>query len=154
MDQNFQIDDLDKKILKKLISDARTPYLEIARDSGVSGAAIHQRIQRLFDAGVVNGSEFILNAQKLRYCTCSFIGIFLEKASLYNEVVEQLTKIPEIVECHYTTGNYAIFVKVFAKNNDHLRVILAEKLQSIKGISSTETFISLQERFKRQLPLD
>jgi len=147
------IDDLDKKILSLITKNARIPYLEVARECNVSGAAIHQRIQKLTKLGVVTGSEFILSPKKIGYTTCAFMGIFLEKASLYENVVKQLREIPEIVECHYTTGNYSIFVKLQTKTNEHLKDILSNKLQAIDGILRTETFISLEERFKRQLPV-
>lgn len=151
---DYQLDDLDKKILSLITKDARTPFLEVARECNVSGAAIHQRIQRLQKLGVIVGSEYKLNPLTIGYHTCAYIGIFLETASLYEGVVKELNKIPEVVECHYTTGNYSVFIKIFAKNNDHLKNILVDKLQAIPGISRTETFISLEERFKRQLPID
>jgi Lrp/AsnC family transcriptional regulator for asnA, asnC and gidA len=103
--------------------------------------------------GVITSAEFVLDPNKVGYHTCAYIGIFLEKASLYKDVARQLEQIPEIVECHYTTGNYSVFIKIYAKNNDHLRKILTENLQAISGISRTETFISLEETFKRQLPV-
>ncbi len=151
---DYQLDDLDKKILSLITKDARTPFLEVARECNVSGAAIHQRIQRLQKTGVIVGSEYKLNPLTIGYNTCAYIGIFLETASLYEGVVKELNKIPEVVECHYTTGNYSVFIKIFARNNDHLKNILVDKLQAIPGISRTETFISLEERFKRQLPID
>jgi len=153
MAPNYQLDGLDRKILSMITRNARIPFLEVARECGVSGAAIHQRVHKLQEIGVVSGSEFILDPQRVGYQTCAFIGIFLEKASMYGRVVEELGTIPEIVECHYTTGNYAIFIKLYTRNNDHLRQILVERLQAIAGISSTETFISLEERFRRQPPL-
>ena len=150
---NFQIDSLDRKILAIIKSNARTPFLEVGRACDVSGAAVHQRVHRLMKEGVIMGAEFILDPQKVGYHTCSYIGVFLEKASLYKDVAKQLEQIPEIVECHYTTGNYSIFIKIYAKNNEHLRSILTDQLQSIGGIVRTETFISLEENFKRQLPV-
>ncbi len=154
MDKNLQIDSLDKKILSMVLKDARIPFLEIARECNVSGAAIHQRMQKLTKMGIISGSEYVVDPQKIGYHTCAYMGIYLDKASLYPEVVKELERIPEIVECHYTTGGYSIFVKIYAKNNEHLKIILVDKLQAIKGISRTETFISLEERFKRQLPVD
>ncbi len=154
MEANFQLDELDKKILALVSKNARIPYLEVARACSVSGAAIHQRMQRLIDAQVITGSEFILSPQKIGYHTCAYIGIFLERASMYDHIVEQLSLIPEIVECHYTTGDYAIFIKVYTKNNQHLKRILVDKLQIIEGIARTETFVSLEERFRRQLPIE
>ncbi|PWD98120.1 Lrp/AsnC ligand binding domain-containing protein [Marinilabilia rubra] len=154
MESNLQIDSLDKKILSMITHNARIPFLEVARECKVSGAAIHQRIQRLMNMGVIKGSEFIINPSKIGYHTCAFMGIFLKKASLFDKVVKMLEEIPEVVECHYTTGEYAMFIKIFAKSNEHLKRILHDKLQNIPGISSTETIISLDESFKRQLPIE
>lgn len=154
MESNLQIDSLDKKILSMITHNARIPFLEVARECKVSGAAIHQRIQRLMNMGVIKGSEFIINPSKVGYHTCAFMGIFLKKASLFDKVVKMLEEIPEVVECHYTTGEYAMFIKVFAKSNEHLKRILHDKLQNIPGISSTETIISLDESFKRQIPIE
>ncbi|MDX9880879.1 MAG: Lrp/AsnC ligand binding domain-containing protein [Prolixibacteraceae bacterium] len=148
-----QIDELDEKILKLITKNARIPFLEVARECGVSGAAIHQRVQRLLNLGVVSGSEFIVNTQKLGYNTCAYMGIYLEKAKYHQQVVKALETIPEIVECHYTTGSYAIFIKIQTKTNKHLKKIIDEQLQEIDGIARTETFISLEMMFKRQVPI-
>ena len=153
MNSNYQIDELDKKIISLISKNARIPYLEVARACNVSGAAIHQRIQRMFDYGIISGSEFIINYRKAGYTTCAFMGVFLERASYFKSVMNALEEIPEIVECHYTTGNYSIFVKIITKDTDHLKEIIADKIQEIKGISRTESFISLDERIKRQLPI-
>ncbi len=153
MEENIQIDSLDRKILSLITENARIPYLEVARECNVSGAAIHQRIQRLTRLGIITGSEFMINPEKVGYHTCAYMGIFLESASLYSEVVKKLRDIPEIVQCHYTTGNYSIFIKVYTKNNEDLKHVLVDKLQSIPGIERTETFISLEESFSRQVPL-
>lgn len=147
------IDELDEKILRLITKNARIPFLEVARECGVSGAAIHQRVQRLLNMGVVSGSEFIVNPQKLGYSTCAYMGIHLDKAKFHAQVVEALHKIPEIVECHYTTGQYAIFVKIQTKTNKHLKQLIDEKLQEIEGIARTETFMSLEMEFKRQVPI-
>jgi Lrp/AsnC family transcriptional regulator, regulator for asnA, asnC and gidA len=153
MSIHYQIDSLDKKILALISKNARIPYLEVARECKVSGAAIHQRIQRLTEHGIITGSEFIVDPKKIGFLTCAFMGVFLEKSSYYKSVMEKLEKIPEITECHYTTGNYAIFIKIITRDNDHLKEIIADKLQEIDGIARTESFISLEERVKRQLPL-
>lgn len=153
MEDGLLIDDLDRKILSLITENARIPYLEVARECNVSGAAIHQRIQRLTRLGVITGSEFVIDPKKIGYHTCAYMGIFLESASLYPEVVRKLNDIPEIVQCHYTTGNYSIFIKVYTKNNEDLKHVLVDKLQAIPGIARTETFISLEESFNRQLPL-
>jgi len=148
-----EIDALDEKILKLITRNARIPFLEVARECGVSGAAIHQRVQRLLNIGVVSGSEFVINPQKLGYNTCAYMGIYLEKAGYHSRVVQELAKIPEIVECHYITGQYAIFIKVQTKTNKHLKKLIDEGIQAIEGISRTETFISLEMEFKRQIPV-
>ena len=147
------IDELDEKILKLITKNARTPFLEVARECGVSGAAIHQRVQRLQNIGIISGSQFVVNPEKLGYNTCAYMGIYLDKAKYHTQVAEELRKIPEIVECHYTTGQYAIFIKVQTKNNKHLKRIIDENLQEIEGIARTETFISLESDFKRQVPI-
>lgn len=147
------IDTLDEKILKLITKNARIPFLEVARECGVSGAAIHQRVQRLFNMGVVEGSEFLVNPPKLGYNTCAYMGIYLEKAKYHKNVVEALRNIPEIVECHYTTGQYAIFIKIQTKNNLHLKQIIDNEMQEIEGIARTETFMSLEMEFKRQVPI-
>ena len=151
---NVHIDSLDKKILSLITQNARIPFLEVARECKVSGAAIHQRIQRLINLGVIKGSEFIINPTSIGYDTCAYIGIFLKKASLFEKVVKMIETIPQIVECHYTTGQYAIFVKIYTKSNEHLKRILHDKIQAIAGVASTETIISLDETFKRQLPVE
>ncbi|MGD9993222.1 MAG: Lrp/AsnC ligand binding domain-containing protein [Salinivirgaceae bacterium] len=148
-----QIDELDKKILSLVSKNARIPYLEVARECNVSGAAIHQRIQRLIKMGVITGSEFIINPKSIGYSTCAYMGIYLQSAGLYNQVLKQLEQIPEIVECHYTTGEYSLFIKVVTRDNENLKDILSGSLQKIDGIERTETFISLEENFKRQFPI-
>lgn len=153
MEEALQIDNLDRKILALVTSNARIPYLEVARECNVSGAAIHQRIQRLIRLGIITGSEFIIAPKKVGYHTCAYIGIYLESAHLYPKVVEQMKEIPEITQCHYTTGVYSIFIKVYTKNNEDLKYVLVEKLQRIPGIARTETFISLEEAFNRQIPM-
>jgi len=153
MGGEYKIDKLKRKILALISKNARIPYLEVARECNVSRAAIHQRIQRLTDNGIISGSEFIINPKKIGFSTCAFMGVFLEKASYFHNVINELENIPEVIECHYTTGNYSIFVKLLTRDNDHLKEIIADKLQSIEGISRTESFISLEERIKRQLPI-
>jgi len=150
----YQIDHLDKRILSFLMKNARMPFLEIGRMCRVSGAAIHQRVQKMTDEGVITGSQILVEPPKIGYTTCAYMGIFLEKAGIHKQVVEQLKTIPEIVECHYTTGNYSLFIKIYAKNNTHLKNVLSEKLQGISGILRTETFISLEENFNRHLDLE
>ena len=154
MEENIQLDSLDRKILSFITENARIPYLEVARECNVSGAAIHQRIQRLTRLGVIIGSEFILNPKKVGFHTCAYIGVFLQTANLYPEVVKKLREIPEITQCHYTTGNYSIFIKVYTRSNEDLKNVLVEKLQSIPGVERTETFISLEAGFNRSVPIE
>ena len=147
MKSNYQIDSLDRKILSILTKNARVPFLEVAAECKVSGAAIHQRVQRLIRTGVISGSQFNIDPKKLGYNTCAFVGIFLDNAALFNNVTEKIYKITEITQCHYITGQYAMFIEL------HTREVLAEKIQSIKGVSRTETFISLNIMIDRQLPI-
>ena len=148
-----QLDELDEKILKMIIADARIAFLEVARVCNVSGAAIHQRIQKLIALGVINGSEYILDNAKIGYETCAYIGIFLKSPGQFPAVTEALKKVPEVVECHYTTGQYDLFIKIYAKNNRHLLSIIHNKLQPL-GLARTETIISFKEAFKRQIPIN
>ena len=149
---HHQIDRLDKKILQLISQDARIPFLEVARECNVSGAAIHQRIQKLRNTGIIKGSEFVIDTYKVGFQTCAYIGITLTDIKLFPHVVEELKKIAEVVECHYATGKYAMFVKIYAKDNRHLLHIILERMTPIKGIAHTETFqISLDELFHRQL---
>ena len=147
------LDDIDLKILDIITQNARIPFKDVADKVGVSRAAVHQRVNRMIDDEIITGSGYNIDPKKVEYSTCSYMGIYLEKRSLYSEVVEKLEHIPEVVECHYTTGQYAIFIKVYAKNNEHLKSILSGKIQKINGIASTETFISLEESFKRTIPV-
>lgn len=155
MDKGFQIDSIDKKILEILSENARMPFLEVARICGISGAAVHQRVQKLIDAGILSGSQFCLNPKGLGYYTCAFIGIQvnLMSTSTHEQVFQAIKKIPEIVECHHISGKYSLFVKVFTKNNEHLKKVIVERIQTIPEVTATETFISLQEGFIRQLPI-
>ncbi|WP_276388681.1 Lrp/AsnC ligand binding domain-containing protein [Eudoraea chungangensis] len=151
--QNVKIDGIDKKILRYLIQDARRPILEIARNIGISGAAIHQRLRKLEKSGLLVGSNFVINPKVLGYTTMAYIGIFLDKAMSNPSAVKQLEKIPEILECHYTTGNWSILIKVLCKDNEHLMFLLNKKIQQIEGVSRTETFISLEQQINRQISI-
>ncbi len=148
-----KIDSLDKHILEIITKNARIPFKDVAAECEVSRAAIHQRVQRLIDLGVIVGSGYHVNPKTLGYQTCTYIGIKLEKGSLYAEVVPELQKIPEIVECHFTTGPYTMMVKLYARDNEHLMQLLNGKIQSIKGVSATETLISLEQSVKREVPI-
>jgi Lrp/AsnC family transcriptional regulator for asnA, asnC and gidA len=149
----YHIDELDKKILSILTLNARIPFLEVARECDVSGAAIHQRVQRLTKMGIISGSQFNIDPKRLGFNTCAYIGVFLDNAAMFHEVSARLTQIPEIIQCHYTTGQYSMFVKVYTRDNEHLRKVLADKIQAITGIMRTETFISLEVLVDRQLPV-
>ncbi|MBR4970237.1 MAG: Lrp/AsnC ligand binding domain-containing protein [Paludibacteraceae bacterium] len=148
-----KVDDLDRDILNIITKNARIPFKDVAEECGVSRAAIHQRVQRLFDMGVIIGSGYHVNPKILGYQTCTYIGVKLEKGSMYSDVVLEFEKIPEIVECHFTTGPYTMMVKLYAKDNEHLMQLLNGKIQSIKGVSATETLICLEQGIKRELPI-
>ncbi len=148
-----QLDSMDLKILQMLADNARKPFLEIARECNVSGAAIHQRIQKLTTMGVIKGSESLIDPSAIGYETCAYIGFFLKDPSKFDEVVEKLRQIPEVVECHFTTGQYDMFIKLYARNNDHLLHIIHEDLQHL-GLARTESLISFKEVFKRQIPIE
>lgn len=135
------------------MEDARTPVLEIARSVGVSGAAIHQRLRKLEKAKLIAGSKFIINPKVLGYTTMAFVGIFLDKAMNNPDAVKQLKKIPEVLECHYTTGNWSILIKILCKDNEHLMHVLNRDIQTISGVSRTETFISLDQQLDRQIKI-
>jgi Lrp/AsnC family transcriptional regulator, regulator for asnA, asnC and gidA len=145
------LDEIDLKILDIITQNARIPFKDVAREVGISRAAVHQRVNRMIELEVITGSGYHINPNKVDFKTCSYIGIYLEKGDLFSEVAEKMKQIPEIVECHYTTGQYAIFVKVYAKDNEHLKRILNGQIQKIRGIARTETFISLEQTFKRTI---
>jgi len=149
MEQYF-LDSLDRKILKMISENARIPFLEVARECNVSGAAIHQRIQKLTKIGVIKGTQFQFEPEKMGYETCAYIGLFLKDPSSFDSVVEKLSKIPQVVECHYTTGGYDLFIKLYAKNNHDLLTIIHDKLQPL-GLARSETIISFKEAIKRQV---
>jgi Lrp/AsnC family transcriptional regulator for asnA, asnC and gidA len=149
----IEIDGIDKEILRFLMQDARKPILQISKEIGISGAAIHQRLKKLEDAGVISGSKFMVNNKVLGYKTMAFIGVYLEKAASNSEAVKELKKIPEVLECHYTTGNWSILIKIICKDNEHLMQLLNKKIQPIDGVSRTETYISLEQQIERQIQL-
>ena len=148
----YNLDYLDKKILRMISEDARIPFLEVARACNVSGAAIHQRIQKLQSLGIIKGSQFILDPEKIGYETCAYIGLYLKDPSRFDEVVEALRKIPEVVECHYTTGGFDMFIKIYTRNNHHLLTLIHDKLQPL-GLSRSETIISFNSAINRQLSI-
>ena len=150
---HHQLDSLDEQILRLIAGNARIPFLEVARACNVSGAAIHQRIQKLTNLGILKGSEYIIDPEKIGYETCAYIGLFLKDPGQFDEVVEALRRIPEVVECHFTTGQYDLFIKIYARNNHHLMGIIHDKLQPL-GLSRSESIISFNEVIKRQMPIE
>jgi len=153
MSSDFEIDKLDRQLLSELQKDSRKPYQEIARELVVSGGTVHFRINKLKEEGVITGSKIVIDYSKFGYDVCTFIGINLHNARDYKIVIEQLKTMPEIVEAHYTTGSYSLFVKVLAKSTKGLHNFLIDKLQTIQEIQSTETFISLDIPINREVPL-
>ena len=150
---NLEIDNLDVDILSILMNDATTAYTEIAKELIVSGGTIHVRMKKMQDLGIIKGSNLIVDAQKVGYDICAFLGIYLEKGSIYHEAVDRLKQVKEIVELHYTTGAYSMFAKIICRDTTHLRHVLNDQVQAIPGIQRTETFISLEESIKRQISL-
>lgn len=150
---HHSLDLLDKKILRLISNDARIPFLEVARSCNVSGAAIHQRIQKLTNLGILKGSQFIIDPEKVGYETCAYIGLYLQNPAKFDDVVEELRRIPEVVECHYTTGGFDMFIKIYARNNHHLLNVIHDKLQPL-GLSRSETIISFNAAINRQVPID
>ena len=148
-----KIDSLDKKILEIITRNARIPFKDVAAECGVSRAAIHQRVQRLVDIGVIVGSGYHVSPVSLGYNTCTYVGITLERGSMYKDVVSRLRHIPEIVECHFTTGPYTMLVKLYARDNEQLMELLNSQLQGIPGVVATETLISLEQSIKREIPV-
>ncbi|MDL2305437.1 Lrp/AsnC ligand binding domain-containing protein [Bacteroides sp. OttesenSCG-928-D19] len=149
---HHQIDALDGQILKMIAENARIPFLEVARACNVSGAAIHQRVQKLINMGILKGSEYIIDPEKVGFETCAYIGIYLKDPESFDDVLKALKEIPEVVECHFTTGKYDMFIKIYAKNNHHLLSIIHDRLQPL-GLARTETLISFNEALKRQIPI-
>ena len=148
-----KIDKLDKQILEIISQNARIPFKDVAAECGVSRAAIHQRVQRLIDMGVIIGSGYHVNPKRLGYNTCTYVGIIMEKGSMYKEAVKELKNIPEIVECHFTTGPYTILVKLYSRDNEHLMDLLNSRIQEIPGVRATETLISLDQSIKKEIPI-
>ncbi|MCH1548018.1 MAG: Lrp/AsnC ligand binding domain-containing protein [Flavobacteriaceae bacterium] len=153
INNTIELDGIDKQIIRALMQNARTPILEISKRIGVSGAAIHQRLRKLENCGLIQGSKVIINSKLLGFKTMAFIGVYLDKAAENASVVRQLKKIDEIIECHYTTGNWSILTKILCIDNEHLMQILNKKIQTIKGVARTETYISLDQQINRQIAI-
>jgi len=148
-----KIDKLDRKILEIISQNARTPFKDVAEVCGVSRAAIHQRVQKMIEMKVIVGSGYHVNPKVLGFNTCTYIGVKLERGSMYKDVVPELEKIPEVVECHFTTGPFTILIKLYAKDNENFMELLNGRIQEIPGVISTETMISLRQSFKREIPV-
>ncbi len=149
----ISVDKIDKIIIKGLIKNARISIMQLSKLAGISGAAVHQRLKKLEKSNLITGSKISLNAKLLGFKTIAFVGVFLDKAMINTEAVKKLDEIPEILECHYTTGNWSIFLKILCRDNEHLMNILNKKIQTIKGVSRTETFISLNQQIDKQISL-
>ena len=148
-----KIDNLDRKILEIIMKNARIPSKDVALECNVSRAAIHQRIQRMIDLDVITGSGYHVDPKVLGFATCTYIGVKLERGSMYRTVVPELEKIPEVVECHFTTGPYTMLIKLYARDNQHLIELLNDKIQNIHGVTATETLISLDQSMNREIPI-
>ncbi|MGB3617800.1 MAG: Lrp/AsnC ligand binding domain-containing protein [Catalinimonas sp.] len=154
MAANSEIDNVDLKILKILTDNANIPYTEVAKRVFVSGGTVHVRMRKMQDSGIVTGSQLKIDHTRLGYDVSAFLGIHLEKSSMYAEVAERLREIPEIVSMHYTTGLYSLFAKLVCRDTKHLRNVLHDSIQRVPGIQRTETFISLEETLERPVRLD
>lgn len=151
--ENVKIDGIDKILLNGLMQNARMSINQLSKQVGISGAAVHQRIKKLEKSGIIEGSQITINPKQLGYTTLAFVGIYLDKAMNNPSAVTQLKKINEVIECHYTTGDWSVLVKILCKDNEHLMNLLNNQIQKIPGISRTETFISLDQQIGRQITL-
>ncbi len=147
------LDELDRKILRIIVQNARIPFREVAEMCNVSRAAVHQRVQRMVDMGVIVGSGYFVNPKTLGYQLCAYVGITLEKGSQYKSVSAELDKIPEVVESQFTLGAFSLLIKLYAHNDQHLLELLNTKIQEIPGVAKTETLTALDQRIKRSLPI-
>lgn len=153
MEKKFELDPLDYKILEILVKDANLPYTEIGSRLDVSGGTVHVRMKKMESLGIVKGAQLLIDYSKIGWDITAFLGIYLDKSSLYEDVAKQLEQIPEVVNIHYTTGIYSIFAKIICRDTQHLRDVLHDKIQRVTGIQRTETFISLEESLIRNTPL-
>lgn len=151
MSEKLAVDEIDRKILSFLVKNARMPFLEIARECGISGAAIHQRVKKMEEAGIIAGSRLTVKPKALGFDVCAFVGVQLSQSNQYEGVISALKLMPEVVECHFITGPYAVLLKLFCRDNEHLMEVLVNTIQNIPGISNTETFISLEQAIERQV---
>lgn len=153
MKDDFRIDSIDQKILSFLIKNARMPFLEIARECGISGAAIHQRVRKMEEAGIIDGSHLVVKPKALGFDVCAFVEIQLSEPNIYSPAIEDLKKMKEVVECHFITGDMSLLLKIYCRDNDHLMHVLINTIQNIPGVSKTTTFISLDQPIERQVYL-
>ena len=153
VNDNVKLDGIDKTILNFLMKDAKKPILEIAKNIGITGAAVHQRLRKLEKSGLIEGSRMTLDARLLGYKTMAIVGVYLDKSVSNPQAVKKLSEIPEVIECHYTTGNWSIFLKILCRDNEHLMHVLNKNIQAIEGVSRTETFISLNQQIDRQIKI-
>jgi Lrp/AsnC family transcriptional regulator for asnA, asnC and gidA len=148
-----KLDKLDRKILEIISQNARIPFKDVAEVCGVSRAAIHQRVQKMIEMKIIVGSGYHINPKVLGFNTCTYIGVKLERGSMFKDVVPELEKISEVVECHFTTGPYTLLIKLYARDNEHFMELLNGRIQEIPGVIATETLISLRQSFKREIPV-
>jgi len=148
-----KLDALDYKILGIISQNARIPFRDVAQQCGVSRAAIHQRVQKMIDDGIITGSGYHVDPIKIGYSTCTYVGLTLEKGSMYRDVVTELDRIPEVVESHFTTGRFTMMIKLYAKDNAHLMDLINGAIQVIPGVVATETLISLDESINKAVPI-
>jgi Lrp/AsnC family transcriptional regulator for asnA, asnC and gidA len=153
MEKKIDLDPLDYKILEILVANANLPYTEIGQRLDVSGGTVHVRMKKMESLGIVKGAQLLIDYSKIGWDISAFLGIYLDKSSLYEDVAKQLEAIPEVVNIHYTTGIYSIFAKIICRDTQHLREVLHDKIQRVTGIQRTETFISLEESLIRNTPL-
>jgi len=149
MNKSKELDKLDRQILSALMKNSKIPYTELAQKLYVSGGTIHVRMKKLEEMGIVRGHNLVVDYSVLGYDVCAFLGVYLDKSSLYDTVIKELKNIPEVVNAHYTTGVYSVFAKIVCRDTDHLREVLHDQILMINGIQRTETFISLEERIDR-----
>ncbi|MBK6732263.1 MAG: Lrp/AsnC ligand binding domain-containing protein [Bacteroidetes bacterium] len=153
MSENLQLDKLDVKILDILMHNATIPYTEIAKMLNVSSGTIHVRMKKLENMEIIRSSNLQINPTKVGYDVTAFLGVYLEKSSMYDDVVKELQTISEVTECYYLTGDYNMFVKLLCRDTNHLKDVLHDKIQKINGIDRTETFIALEQTFIRPMKI-
>lgn len=149
-----KIDALDRKILQIITQNARIPFKDVAEVCGVSRAAVHQRVQKMYDTGVIVGSAYQVNPKMLGYQLCVYIGITLDKGSMYKSVSAELEKIPEVIESQFTLGSFSMLIKLYAKDDQHLMYLLNSKIQEIPGVANTETLTALDQKIRRSIPIE